>query len=107
MSRQLATSRKTLAPRHGSRSEHVYRRLRDAIQQGEFKSGRRVMEIEVAEWLKVSRTPVRDAIRRLESEGMLEHEPRNGVVVARIDRKARSEERRVGKECRSRWSPDH
>ncbi|HKU69315.1 MAG TPA: GntR family transcriptional regulator [Burkholderiales bacterium] len=88
MSRQLATSRKTLAPRHGSRSEHVYRRLRDAIQQGEFKSGRRVMEIEVAEWLKVSRTPVRDAIRRLESEGMLEHEPRNGVVVARIDRKA-------------------
>ena len=88
MSRQLATNRKTHAPRHGSRSEHVYRRLRDAIQQGEFKSGRRVMEIEVAEWLKVSRTPVRDAIRRLESEGMLEHEPRNGLVVARLDRKA-------------------
>jgi DNA-binding GntR family transcriptional regulator len=88
MSRQLAASRKTHAPRHGSRSEHVYRRLRDAIQQGEFKSGRRVMEIEVAEWLKVSRTPVRDAIRRLESEGMLEHEPRNGLVVARLDRKA-------------------
>lgn len=74
--------------RHGSRSEHVYRRLRDAIQQGEFKSGHRVMEIEVANWLNVSRTPVRDAIRRLEGEGMLEHEPRNGLVVARLDRQA-------------------
>jgi len=70
--------------RHGARSEHVYRRLRDAIHEGQFKSGHRVMENEVADWLKVSRTPVRDAIRRLESEGMLEHEPRNGLVVARL-----------------------
>lgn len=70
------------------RSEHVYRRLRDAIRQGEFKSGQRVMEIEVAAWLNVSRTPVRDAMRRLEAEGMLEHAPRNGLVVARLDRQA-------------------
>lgn len=74
--------------RHGSRSEHVYRRLRDAIEEGEIKSGHRVMEVEVADWLKVSRTPVRDAIRRLEAEGMLEHEPRSGLVVARLDRQA-------------------
>jgi DNA-binding GntR family transcriptional regulator len=88
MSPSHVPNQKHHAPRHGSRSEHVYRRLRDAIQQGEFKSGHRVMEIEVAEWLKVSRTPVRDAIRRLESEGMLEYEPRNGLVVARLDRQA-------------------
>jgi DNA-binding GntR family transcriptional regulator len=88
MSRSHAPNQKPHAPRHGSRSEHVYRRLRDAIQQGEFKSGHRVMEIEVAEWLHVSRTPVRDAIRRLESEGMLEHERRIGLVVARLDRQA-------------------
>jgi DNA-binding GntR family transcriptional regulator len=88
MSRASALTRPRHAPRHGFRSEHVYRRLRDAIQQGEFKPGRRVMEIEVAEWLRVSRTPVRDAIRRLEAEGMLEHEPRNGLVVARLDRQA-------------------
>ena len=88
MARSHATNQKHHAPRHGSRSEHVYRCLRDAIQQGEIKSGHRVMEIEVADWLKVSRTPVRDAIRRLESEGMLEHEPRNGLVVARLDRQA-------------------
>jgi len=88
MARNGIANQKQHAPRHGSRSEHVYRRLRDAIQQGEFKSGHRVMEIEVADWLNVSRTPVRDAIRRLESEGMLEHEPRNGLVVARLDRQA-------------------
>lgn len=86
---RAATSRSGSHPlRHGSRSEHVYRRLREAIRQGEFKSGHRVMEIEVAEWLNVSRTPVRDAIRRLEAEGMLEHEPRKGLVVARLDRQA-------------------
>ena len=88
MSRSHAPNQEPHAPRHGSRSEHVYRRLRDAIRQGEFKSGHRVMEIEVAQWLNVSRTPVRDAIRRLESEGMLEHAPRNGLVVATLDRQA-------------------
>jgi len=74
--------------RHGSRSEHVYRRLRDAIHEGQFKSGDRVMEFEIADWLKVSRTPVRDALRRLEAEGMLQHEPPKGLVVARLDKRA-------------------
>lgn len=46
------------------------------------------MEIELADWLQMSRTPVRDALRRLESEGMLAHEPRHGLVVARLDRQA-------------------
>jgi DNA-binding GntR family transcriptional regulator len=76
------------ALRHGSRSEHAYRRLRDAIQQGQFASGHRVMEVEIADWLNLSRTPVRDAIRRLEGEGILEHEPRNGLIVAHLDRQA-------------------
>jgi DNA-binding GntR family transcriptional regulator len=88
VSRSSASTQKQRAPRHGSRSEHVYRRLRDAIQHGEFRSGHRIMEIEVAEWLNVSRTPARDAIRRLESEGMLEHVPRTGLVVASLDRQA-------------------
>ena len=74
--------------RHGLRGEHVYRRLRDAIQHGELKSGQRIMELEIADWLTVSRTPVRDAMRRLEAEGLLEHEPRSGLVVARLDRQA-------------------
>lgn len=46
------------------------------------------MEIELADWLQMSRTPVRDALRRLEAEGMLAHEPRSGLTVARLDRQA-------------------
>jgi DNA-binding GntR family transcriptional regulator len=48
-------------PRHGARGAHVYSKLRDAIQKGELKPGQRIMEVEVADWLRVSRTPVRDA----------------------------------------------
>jgi DNA-binding GntR family transcriptional regulator len=73
---------------HGSRSELAYRKLRDAIHAGTLKPGQRIMEIEIAEWLKVSRTPVRDAMRRLESEGMVTHEPRSGLVIAKLDRQA-------------------
>jgi DNA-binding GntR family transcriptional regulator len=73
---------------YSSRGELVYRKLRDAIARGELKPGERVMEVEVAAWLDVSRTPVRDALRRLESEGMLAVEPRTGLVVKSITREA-------------------
>jgi len=46
------------------------------------------MEVDVANWLQVSRTPVREALRRLESDGMLTFEPRMGLVVASISRQA-------------------
>ena len=75
-------------PQYASRSELAYQKLRQAIEAGELKPGQRVMEVEIAEWLEVSRTPVREALRRLESEGMLEMEPRNGLVVASISRQA-------------------
>jgi DNA-binding GntR family transcriptional regulator len=88
LARAHGNARGADAPRHGARGEHAYRRLRDAIQHGELKPGQRIMEIEMADWLRVSRTPVRDAIRRLEAEGMLRHEPRNGFVVASLDRQA-------------------
>ena len=73
---------------YASRSELVYMELRDAIEKGELKPGERVMEVEIAAWLKVSRTPVRDALRRLETESVLVLEPRNGLVVASLDRQA-------------------
>jgi DNA-binding GntR family transcriptional regulator len=88
LARAHGSTRVADTPRHGARGEHAYRRLRDAIRQGELKPGQRIMEIEMADWLRVSRTPVRDAIRRLEAEGMLRHEPRNGLVVASLDRQA-------------------
>ena len=73
---------------YASRSELVYKELRDAIEKGALKPGERVMEVEIAAWLKVSRTPVRDALRRLETEGVLALEPRNGLVVSSLDRQA-------------------
>ena len=75
-------------PEYASRSELAYQKLRQAIQSGELKPGQRVMEVEIAEWLDISRTPVREALRRLESDGILEMEPRNGLVVGSISRQA-------------------
>ena len=51
--------------------EIVYETLRDAIRKKIYKPGDRIMESKIADELKVSRTPVREAIRRLEQEGYL------------------------------------
>ena len=84
-----AAKRLADAPADGtSLSERAYQRVRTAIATGELKPGQRVMEVEVAEWLEMSRTPVREALRRLESGGMLAVEPRTGLVVASISRQA-------------------
>jgi DNA-binding GntR family transcriptional regulator len=73
---------------YSSRNESVYQAIRSAIERGDMQPGKRVMELEIAEWLSVSRTPVREALRRLETEGMLEIKPRIGLVVASLDRQA-------------------
>jgi DNA-binding GntR family transcriptional regulator len=73
---------------HGSRSDYVYQYLRKQIQTGALKPGDRVMEVEVAEALQVSRTPVRDALRRLEADGMAVIEPRIGLQIASLSRQA-------------------
>lgn len=46
------------------------------------------METEIAKWLQMSRTPVRDAMRRLENDGLLVHEPHLGIVIATLDHRA-------------------
>jgi DNA-binding GntR family transcriptional regulator len=58
-----------------SRAEFVYKKLWQGIQDGEFHSGQRLREAELASRLKVSRTPVREALRRLASEGLIEFAP--------------------------------
>lgn len=68
-----------------SRGELVHGRLRDAIRAGRFAPGDRVREAEVASWLGVSRTPVREAFRRLQADGLLVFEPWRGVIVAQLD----------------------
>lgn len=65
----------------------VFNTLRQAILTGEFTPGERLMEIALAERLGVSRTPVREAIRKLELEGLVVMIPRKGAEVARITEK--------------------
>lgn len=62
-------------------SERVYERVRQAIIEGEYEPGSRLVEQRVAEDLDVSRTPVREAVRRLESEGLVIVERNRGAQV--------------------------
>ena len=64
----------------------VFNTLRQAILKGELKPGERLMEIQLATKLGVSRTPVREAIRKLELEGLVLMIPRKGAEVAEITR---------------------
>ena len=64
-----------------SQGEAAYHRLYEAIRSGNFRPGDRLREIEVAERLALSRTPVREALRKLESDGIVEHRPRLGAVI--------------------------
>ena len=65
----------------------VFNTLRRAILKGELKPGERLMEIALAERLGVSRTPVREAMRKLELEGLVVMIPRRGAQVAKISEK--------------------
>ena len=65
----------------------VFKTLRQAILKGELKPGERLMEIALAEKLGVSRTPIREAIRKLELEGLVVMVPRKGAHVANITEK--------------------
>jgi len=64
--------------------EVVCETLRDAIRKGKLKPGERLMESQLAEDLGVSRTPVREAIRKLELEGYVIMMPRRGTYVANL-----------------------
>jgi DNA-binding GntR family transcriptional regulator len=66
----------------------VFNTLRQAILRGELKPGERLMEIQLANKLGVSRTPVREAIRKLELEGLVHMMPRKGAEVADITEKS-------------------
>ncbi len=66
----------------------VFNTLRQAILRGELAPGERLMEIQLAERLGVSRTPIREAIRKLELEGLVLMVPRKGAEVARISEKS-------------------
>lgn len=65
----------------------VFNTLREAILKGELKPGERLMEMHLANKLGVSRTPIREAIRMLEQEGLAVTIPRKGAQVAKMTEK--------------------
>lgn len=67
--------------------EVIFNTIREAIIVGELKPGERLMEVQLAEKMGVSRTPVREAIRKLELEGLVVMAPRKGTHVAELSTK--------------------
>ena len=70
--------------RHQTLREKILETIRDAILKGTLKPGEKVAEPELAERFGISRTPIREAFRQLESEGYLTVIPRKGAVVAAL-----------------------
>lgn len=68
-----------------SLGQHVFENLKQAIINGKIPPGQRLVENRLAETLGISRTPVREAIHKLEREGFLGKRPRGGFVVLGLD----------------------
>jgi DNA-binding GntR family transcriptional regulator len=75
-----------LAPLSDQRSlqERTYQALREALLEGQYLPGQRIYESELAGLLAVSRNPVREAVRRLQQDGLLDVKPRGGIFVASV-----------------------
>jgi DNA-binding GntR family transcriptional regulator len=69
------------------RRDQAFERLREAIITGHFAPGERLIERDLCEKMGVSRTSIREVLRRLEAEQLIQVEPRRGPVVARVTRK--------------------
>jgi len=59
--------------------------IRKAIREGRVATGAHLTEVDLAAWLGMSRTPIREAMRRLQSEGLLLNQPFRGALVMRLD----------------------
>jgi len=70
---------------HTSLREQIVVAIRNAIIEGKFKAGEKIPEQELAQQLGVSRTPIREAIRILEQQGLLEARPKNGTYIASLN----------------------
>ncbi len=71
-------------PSRSSASE-AYELLLAEIESGGLPPGTRLREVELAERFSISRTPIREALKRLELQGLITHEPHHGAVVAALD----------------------
>ena len=80
-----------MAYKHTATSDGVYAQLKEQILHLELPPGAAISEIETAEKYSISRTPVRDAFKRLEREGLLEIRPHIGTFISLIDLNAVSD----------------
>jgi len=69
-----------------SLGQHVLETLKMAIIRGDMSSGSRIVESRIAEAIGISRTPVREAMHKLEREGLLQRQPKGGYIVLGLNR---------------------
>ena len=80
-----------MTKKHTATSDGVYEKLKEQILHLELPPGASISEIDTAEKYNISRTPVRDAFKRLEREGLLEIRPHIGTFISLIDLNAVSD----------------
>ena len=86
-----ATESEGAGEHDGPLSQRAYDAIFTAIQSGRLKPGSRIREAELTGWLSMSRTPLRDALQRLESEGLLHLQSHRGIRIAELDTQAITE----------------
>lgn len=82
--RQHNVTKRAKAKSQKTKMDQIVEVLRDAVLMGEFGSGERLLQEELAERFNTSSTPIREALRQLQAEGILEHSPYRGVQVAEV-----------------------
>jgi len=82
--RAITGPRAPVPPAHGATVAFIVERLRDAILAGRLQPGSRLVESDLTSRFAVSRGPVREALRRLTADGLIEHWPHRGAVVRRL-----------------------
>ena len=84
-SKPAGPSRATPRASRATRGDLAYDTLFGAIEKGTLKPGTRLREVEISEWVGASRTPIREALGRLEGEGLIARDPSRGMIVAELD----------------------
>lgn len=77
-------------------SEIAYRKLRERILSGELKAGAALKERDLCAELGISRTPVREALRRLSADGLVDMQPRRSIRVSSFDEEELAEIYEIG-----------
>ena len=75
----------TNRPQDSSQAQDAYERLLELVRSGDLVPGLRITETDLAARLGISRTPIREALRRLELEGLVVHTPRLGATIRVLD----------------------